>query len=133
MQAAIEKRDGVVSQPAQKPPQPRGVHAALRIVGDNLLAFVQSDAREFGHQIRAIGQRMPSVRAGRRPRQIAVQMQVKGARHMTGRIRGFTRLRRGEIEAAIEDEHAAGRGGEPFGEIGGGNERGVVGVRHDSS
>ena len=55
------------------------------------------------------------------------------ARNMSRRVSGLAGFGRGEVEAAIDDKHAAGRGGEAFDEVGRGNKRGVVRVRHDSS
>jgi hypothetical protein len=133
LQAAVEQRDGIVTEPAQQPPQTRGVHAALRIVCNNLLPLVQAEARELRDERGAFGQRMAPVRARLDAGQIAVQMEIVGAGNMSLRVGLFARLGCGEIEAAIEDEDAAGRGGQPFGEIRSRDERGVVGVRHDGS
>jgi hypothetical protein len=52
---------------------------------------------------------------------------------MARRVGFFAGVGIGEIETAIDDEHAARRGGQTFGEIACGDQRGVVSVWHDGS
>jgi hypothetical protein len=103
------------------------------IVRDYLLALVQAEAGQFGDERGALRQRMTPVRARLDAGQISIQMKIVRAGKMPLRIGRFAGFGRGQIDSAIEDEHAAGRGGEPFGEIRRRDERGVVGVRHDGS
>jgi hypothetical protein len=53
--AAIEDRDGEMAEPAQQPPKPRGDHAALRIVGDDLFPRVDAGVPELSHQCGGVG------------------------------------------------------------------------------
>ncbi|CAN0626764.1 conserved protein of unknown function [Burkholderia multivorans] len=133
LHAAVEHCDRVVAEPAQQPPQARGIHPALRIVDDDLLTVLQPAIDERGDQRIARRQRMAAVLAGLPARQVAVEVEVLGAREMACRVRGFARAGVREVEAAVEYGDAVGRRGEQLGEIGRGDERGVMDVWHDGS
>jgi hypothetical protein len=105
----------------------------LRVIRDNLLALLQAARFQRFDEPLAIRQRMAPIRAGLRPRQVAVEMQIMRAGQMSGEIRLFAGFRIGQIEPAVDDEHAARCLGEPFREIGRGDQSGVVSVGHDVS
>ncbi len=133
LQPAIEERHRVVAEPAQQPPQTRRIHAAVRVIRDHLLTLLQAERRKRIDESLPLGQRMSPVGAGFRSRQVAIEMQVARLRQMSRAIGFFAGIGIDEIEPAIRDEHAARRSGNTFGEIGGGDQRGVVGVGHDNS
>ena len=111
LQSTVEQRNRVMAEPAQQPPCARGVHAALRVISDHLLTLLKPARLQRLHQPRAIRQRMAAIVAGLRPGQIAIEVQIMRAWQMPGQIGFLARLGVGQIETAIDDEHAARRGG----------------------
>jgi hypothetical protein len=82
--AAVEHGDAIVTEPAQQPPQASGKGAAGIVVGDHLRRGRDAGSAELVGKPLRIGQRMASVAAVRRARQVVVEMEEEGARQMPG-------------------------------------------------
>src|SRR5207247_10557182 len=89
-----------MTQPAQQPPQPRSDHAALSVVGDDLLSRIDTGAPQLFHERVRIGKRMPAVGSGLRSGGVLVEMQEAWAGDRRCRGLGAPARRIGEILAA---------------------------------
>src|SRR5262249_37175577 len=101
---AVQHGDGQVPEPAQQPPQARRNHAALRVIGDDLLAGIDARMTELLREALGIGERVASVLSGLGSGQVLVQVQEARAGNVRLRVLGAPALRGGEIVAAVEDD-----------------------------
>jgi hypothetical protein len=96
-----------VAEPAQAPPRTRGVHAALRVVDDDLGRGTDRRGAELRRERLRIGERMAAVPAGHRRREVPVEVQETRAGDVRLRILARTPVRPREVVAAVE--HDPGR------------------------
>ena len=80
--AAIQHGHRLVPQPAQQPPEPRRVYAALRIAGDDLRRLAYPQPAQLVSQFRGNRQRMAAVLASLSSGQILIEMEEMGAREV---------------------------------------------------
>src|SRR2546423_11073703 len=90
-------------QPAQQPPQPRGIGAHALVVGHDLHLFIYPPAPERGAERRDRRQRMAARESGARPGQITIQMGVQRVWNVSGGPRERAPLRARELETAVDD------------------------------
>src|SRR5256714_13917621 len=96
-------------QPAQQPPQPRGLGAHALVVGHDLHLFTYPPAPERGAERRDRRQRMAARESGARPGQITIQMGVQRVWNVSGGPGERAPLRARELETA-GDDHPVGIG-----------------------
>src|SRR5256714_14368712 len=101
--AAVEHRRLLMSQPAQQPPQPRGLGAHALVVGHDLHLFTYPPAPERGAERRDRRQRMAARESGARPGQITIQMGVQRVWNVSGGPGERAPLRARELETAVDD------------------------------
>src|SRR5204862_3736843 len=101
-QAAIEHRNGVVTDPAQEPPQPRSHCAVARVVADDLVRRRDAATAEpIGESI-WIGQGMAAVASGLRRRQVAVEAREERAGDVPFAVLLLAELWLRQVVAAVE-------------------------------
>jgi hypothetical protein len=104
--ATVEHRHAIVSEPTQQPPQTTGKSASGVVIGDDLrLGRDARLAQPVGEKQR-IGQGVPPITAIHRSREIPIQMQKAGPRQMSGSVGPATGLRISQEVAAIKDAPA---------------------------
>src|SRR5690606_30720268 len=105
-EAAIEHGDGLVTEPAQHPPESCRIHPDIIVVSDDLC--VRADAPGAELRCERIGRRqwVPARRRRDRRRQIAIEVRVDRARNVRRRECRLAGARVREVEAAIDDPPA---------------------------
>jgi hypothetical protein len=93
-----------VAEPAQHPPQPRGIRAAVAVERDHLRLGRDAERPRDAGEGGAIGQGMAAVLPGLRRAQVAVEMDIERARHVAGGERGLAGGDVAEVEARVEDD-----------------------------
>ncbi len=78
--AAVEHGDGVVTEIAQRPPEPAGVHPGVLVVGDDLRVARDSQPAEHLGQRFDRWHRMAAVGPCSRPREVLTEAGIHGAR-----------------------------------------------------
>src|SRR5256885_521527 len=101
--AAVEHRRLLMSQPAQQPPQPRGIGAHALVVGYDLHLFIYPPAPERGAERRDRRQGMAARECGARSRQITIQMAVQRVWNVSGGPGERAPRRARELETAVDD------------------------------
>ncbi len=91
-------------EPSQHPPQTRGDHAALSVVGDDLLPGIDTGFSELLHQDIRVGERVAPVPSPFRSGEILVEMQKLRARNVRRRVFTAAALGRSEIVPAIKND-----------------------------
>src|SRR2546429_7690844 len=98
-----------MSEPAQQPPQPRGIGAHALVVGHDLYLFIYPPAPERGAESCDRRQRMAARERGARSGQITIQMGVQRVWNVSGGPGERAPLRARELETAVDD-HPVGIG-----------------------
>jgi len=97
-----------MAEPAQHPPGPRGIGAALAVQADDLTTGAQTESAQQRREDLAFRQRVAATEGAIRPglgaSEIAVQVQVEGTRHMAGRVGPLAGLGVRQVEAAVKDQ-----------------------------
>src|SRR5439155_5502254 len=99
---AVEHGDGFMANPAQHPPKARRHGAAAAVVAHHLVAGPEPLLAEPGDEGAPLGQRMATVGAGFRRRQVAIQVREQGSRDMRFAVLLLAELRLAEVVAAVE-------------------------------
>src|SRR2546430_1377141 len=99
----------LMSEPAQQPPQPRGIGAHALVVGHDLHLFIYAPAPERGAERRDRRQWMAARERGARSGQITIQMGVQRVWNVSGGPGERAPLRARELETAVDD-HPVGIG-----------------------
>src|SRR5688572_25664487 len=99
--AAVEHGDRVVAEPAHHPPEAAGKHSVVLIVGDDLDAGPDPEPASEGLERLSVWQGMPSVRSRSWSREIAIEVRVYRARHVSGQILPLAPTHIVEPEAAV--------------------------------
>src|SRR5262245_47722302 len=102
-QSTVENRRGLVTQPAQHPPEASGDCAAGIVIGNNLGAPVDAPRAEPACEHIGGGQRMPTRACSNRAGQVLVQMRIAGARDVATAVSLTPGFRFRQVEAAIDD------------------------------
>jgi len=105
-QSAIEDRDGVVTHEAQHPPQTRGIHAGILVVGHHLRRRPDSHGAESSRHLGHGRQRMAAVRTGLGAGQVAIEMCVSRAWNVPLEVIPLAAFGVCEIETAVDDDPA---------------------------
>ena len=101
--STVQHSHAIMSKPAQHPPQPYRVHAAIVVIDDHLRLFSDPGFPEFFCQNFGIGHRMAAVVTVHRCGQVPVQMHEKRAWNMSLGIGLLTVRGICQAMAAIED------------------------------
>ena len=94
-----------MTDPAQQPPESRGVGAVALVIGDDLAVIAGAELAEPAPEHVRIRQRMTAAARHDRARQVAVEMQELRAGKVRLRVFGFTPVRIAEFAAAVEQGH----------------------------
>src|SRR5476649_2379508 len=95
-----------MANPAQEPPQARGIGAVALIVGYDLDVLVDAPAAQGRRPVAAVGQRMATAAAGNGASKIAVEVRVERMRYMATGIGALAPIRFRKLETAVEDRTA---------------------------